>query len=401
MAIKPYIDETGIHIPQYQEIVDGLKEAWRGIFGEDIYLEPDSQEGEMLELFALNINDVNQFCAAVYQAFSPQTAQGVGLSRMSKLNGIRRRPATRSYADVRLIGVAGTEITGGIAEDTAGQKWNLPPSVTIPYEGEITVTATAQDFGSVRAQPGEINKIATPTRGWQSVENLDAAITGRAAETDAELRIRQTYSTALAAQTILEAITGNVANLSGVVQVRPYENDTDLTDENGLPPHSFSLVVDGGDIQEIAQAIHDSKGPGPLAYGDVITPIADSTGLVTSMGFFRPSVVDITVSLTIKRLAGYSDEITERIKDNLVSYITSLGIGNSVILSKLYAPIDIADYGISTSDQIVSPQHASRFEVMDLSIARSGDTPAAQSIMIDFKEMAVLEREDIAITFIT
>lgn len=399
MTIKAYIDETGIHIPQYQEIVDDLKKMWRSIFGEDLYLETDSQEGEALELFALCLNDAYQFCVATYQAFSPQTSQGAGLSRMVKINGIRRRPATKSYADVRIVGVAGTTITGGIVEDIAGQKWNLPPAVTIPYEGEIIITATAQESGVIRAQPGDINKIATPTRGWQTVENPSVAIAGRAAETDAELRIRQTISTALPAQTILEAITAAVADLDNVTQVRPYENDKDEANVHGLPPHSFSLVVDGGEAQEIAEAIHNKKGPGPLAYGDVIIPVTDSTGLVTGIGFFRPDIIDITVSLILRRLPGYSDEITIRIKDNLVAYIASLGIGNSVILSKLYAPIDIADYEGASADQIVSPRQASRFEVMELLIAKTGETPASQNIPIAFDGMALLSAEDITVNF--
>ena len=41
MAIKPYIDETGIHTPEYQEILDDLKAQWREIFGDDLYLEAD------------------------------------------------------------------------------------------------------------------------------------------------------------------------------------------------------------------------------------------------------------------------------------------------------------------------------------------------------------------------
>ena len=108
----------------------------------------------MLQIFALGKYDAYQFAVAAYQAFSSQSALGMGLSRMVKINGIRRRASTKSYAGVRLVGVAGTEIVGGIAEDVAGRKWNLPPLVTIPYEGEITVTATAQESGAIRAQQG-------------------------------------------------------------------------------------------------------------------------------------------------------------------------------------------------------------------------------------------------------
>jgi hypothetical protein len=40
----PYIDGAGLHFPTYQETLDYLNERTRNIFGNDIYLEPDSQD---------------------------------------------------------------------------------------------------------------------------------------------------------------------------------------------------------------------------------------------------------------------------------------------------------------------------------------------------------------------
>jgi uncharacterized phage protein gp47/JayE len=398
MAIKPYIDETGIHTPEYQEILDDLKTQWREIFGADLYLEPDSQEGEMLQIFALGQYDAYQFAAAAYQAFSPQTAQGMGLSRMVKLNGIRRRAATKSYADVRIVGVAGTEIIGGIVEDVAGQKWNLPPNVTIPYEGEITVTATAQETGAIRAQPGEINKIATPTRGWQSVENPEAAIAGAAAESDAELRLRQTHSVALPSLTVLEGILGAVWNIDGVSRVRGYENDTDEPDADGIPAHSISLVVDGGDAREIAKTIHSKKTPGTGTYGAVTIPVEGKYMIVTPIKFFRPGIVDVMMMIALKISPGYGEDVKSRIKSNLTAYVNSLGIGNSVLLSKLYLPIDLAD--TNASSNFAAPG-TPRFEILDLQIGRAGSNYLPRNLGIAFNEVAALDPDNINISTTT
>ncbi|MDR1508859.1 MAG: baseplate J/gp47 family protein [Synergistaceae bacterium] len=393
MAIKPYIDETGIHIPEYHEILDDLKSKWREIFGADLYLEADSQEGEMLQIFALGLYDAYQFSSAAYQGFSPQTAQGMGLSRMVKLNGLRRRGATKSYADVRVVGVAGTEIIGGIVEDIAGQRWNLPPSVTIPYEGEILVTATAQEAGAIRAQPGEISKIATPTRGWQTVENPEAAIAGVAVESDAELRLRQTHSTALPSLSVFEGIVGAVWNIDGVSRMRGYENDTNVTDANGIPPHSISLVVDGGDAQEITEAIRAKKTPGTGTYGAITIPITDRYGLVTRISFFRPAVVDVKIMIRLKIKSGYSADIEDKVKSNLVAYVNSLGIGNSVLLSKLYLPIDLAD--TNAASNFAAPGEP-RFEVLELQMMRNPPYLPV-NLNIAFNEVALLEAGDIDI----
>ncbi|MDR1020517.1 MAG: baseplate J/gp47 family protein [Synergistaceae bacterium] len=400
MAIKPHIDETGIHIPEYHEIAEYLKERWRSIFGEDLYLENDSQEGEMLEIFALALYDSYQFTASAYQSFSPQTAQGAGLSRMVRVNGIRRRPATHSYADVRVVGVAGTRISGGIAEDVAGQKWILPANVDIPFEGEALTTVTAQDAGAIRAQPGEINKIATPMRGWQSVGNPDAAIIGHAAESDAELRFRQAYSTELPSLSIFEGIIGAVADLDGVTAVRGYENFTDETDGDGLPPHSVCLVVDGGEAGEIAAAIHRKKTPGTGTHGDIEILVKDRYWISTGIKFSRPAMARISVGLTIRRAAGYSPETADRIKGSLAAYVNSLGIGNSVLLSKLYAPVDLADAGGFGSDTPAVSRSPSSFEVTELLLSRDGGAKTAQNVLIGFNEMASLSLEDIDLTVV-
>ncbi|HCT5962039.1 TPA: hypothetical protein OT231_005361, partial [Klebsiella pneumoniae] len=92
-----------------------------------------------------------------------------------------------------------------------------------------------------------VNKINTPTRGWVSVTNPQAATVGVAAETNDELRVRQSQSVALPSLTPFEAVDGAIANISGVTRHKLYENDTDTTDANGLPPRSIAAIVEGGD----------------------------------------------------------------------------------------------------------------------------------------------------------
>ncbi len=104
MAITCTIDQNGITVPAYADILTYLKDAYRTIYGADVYLEPDSQDGQLLAIFAAAINDANAMAAAVYNAFSPATAQGVGLSSVVKINGIARAVASFSTVDVLIVG---------------------------------------------------------------------------------------------------------------------------------------------------------------------------------------------------------------------------------------------------------------------------------------------------------
>ncbi|MDD2056623.1 hypothetical protein NPS58_04070 [Pseudomonas putida] len=326
----PVISATGISAPTYAEVLDYLKTTYRSIYGADTYLESDSQDGQFLALIALAISDANAAVMAAYFSFSPNTAQGAGLSSNVKINGIGRAVPTNSQADLKIVGQAGTGITQGVAQDEAGNKWLLPDSVTIPPSGEITVTATCSSVGAVSAGPGQINKIATMTLGWQSVTNLSAATVGAHAETDAALRQRQKLSVALPSRTVLEGITGAVATIVGVTRLATYENDTGSTDANGIPGHSISLVVEGGDAAEVAKAIADKKTPGTGTFGTTSQTVTDVYGRPVTINFFRPTYRAITAAISLKALAGYSSTVGVAVQQVVSDYINSVAIGGDL-----------------------------------------------------------------------
>ncbi|MDX7085945.1 baseplate J/gp47 family protein, partial [Serratia marcescens] len=280
LGLAATVTASGISAPDYQTILNTLTGYFQQIYGDDVYLESDSKDGQMLAIYARGIHDVNNMAIAVYNSFSPATAQGRGLASNVKINGIAVTPASRSMADVRIVGQVGVSITNGTVRDSNGITWSLPDSVVIGIDGTVTVTATCQIDGAVVAPAGTITEIGTPTRGWQSVTNPAAATAGRKVETDAELRQRQAKSVAIPSLTVLDGIMGAVAKLDGVERYRGYENDTSVEDANGLPPHSISLVVAGGDAAAIAKTIATKKTPGGGTYGTTTIDVTDKYGIV-------------------------------------------------------------------------------------------------------------------------
>ncbi|WP_197419241.1 baseplate J/gp47 family protein, partial [Burkholderia sp. BDU5] len=151
-TLAPIIDANGITAPTYAQAFSYMQDRYRAIYGADTYLEPDSQDGQLIGVFAKAISDVNAVAIALYQSFSPATAQGAALSSNVKINGIARKVASYSSADLVLVGQAGATITNGAAKDGNGVKWMLPTTVTIPPSGTITVTATCATIGDVSAR---------------------------------------------------------------------------------------------------------------------------------------------------------------------------------------------------------------------------------------------------------
>lgn len=381
-ALTPYIDDQGLHVPEYSDIKSTLESAWRGIYGDDVYIEPDSQDGQLIAVFALALLDTYQAFEQVYQGFSPSTASGETLSRVVKINGIRRQQGMHSTADVTITGTAGTTITNGIVADVAGQQWDLPATVTIPVGGQITVTATAQDKGEIAAQAGEITKIQTPTRGWQTVTNAAAATVGAATETDAALRYRQSYSVALPSAAIFEGIVGAVLGVDGVTKARGYENDTSTTDANGIPGHTISLVVQGGLVADIARAIWTKKTPGCGTYGDTSDVVTDNNSVTTTISFYRPVMTSIAATITITPEAGYLAATGEAIKQAVADYINGLAIGDDVSIARTTAAAITA---------------GPAYDVSSVTIGKAGDPQSASNYVISFNGLAQCDVDDVSV----
>lgn len=388
LGLSATVTAEGISAPDYQTVLDTITGYFQQIYGSDAYLEPDSKDGQMVALMALAIHDANNTAISVYRSFSPATALGDALTSNVKINGITRRAATNSTVDLLLTGTVGTTITNGSVRDTNSVVWNLPATVVIGSDGTVVATATCANSGAVAAVAGSVNGINTPTRGWASVTNPLAATVGVAAETDAELRVRQSQSVALASLTPFDAVDGAIANVEGVTRHKLFENDREVTDSNGLPPHSISAIVEGGDATEIANTIRSVKGQGVSTYGTTSVIVTDKYGNPYTIRFSRPIDVPVYVSITLKALTGYSSEVGDEIKAAVASYINSLAIGDSVLLSRVYSPANLG---------VVSGGNARYYDIMELLIGRSADDVAAANVVVAYDESASCSVDNIVL----
>ncbi|EDK8462666.1 hypothetical protein CSM97_000772 [Salmonella enterica subsp. diarizonae] len=389
LGLSATVTAQGISAPDYQTILDTLTSYFRQIYGSDAYLEPDSKDGQMVALVALAIHDANNTAISVYNCFSPATGYGAALTSNVKINGIARKGATNSTVDLLLTGTAGTTITNGTVKDTNNVIWRLPASVVIGVDGTVTATAICSKSGAVAAPVGAITTINTPTRGWTSVTNPAAATVGAPAETDAELRIRQGQSVAIPSITPFEGVDGAIANIAGVTRHKLYENDTGKTDGNGLPPHSISAIVDGGDVTEIARAIRGNKGQGVRTWGKTSVTVPDKYGNPHIISFSRPTDVPVYGKITLTVFAGYTSQIGVQIQQAVADYINRLMIGDQVLLSRIYSPANLG---------VVSGGNARYYDIQELLIGKSPEAVAAANINIAYDESASCKPENIIIT---
>lgn len=388
MYFKPIIDANGIKVPDYASIRDFLLAEFRRIFGQDLYLGADSQDYQMISLFAMALDDANSLTIEAYNNRNPDYASGNSLDMLLPLNGLTRIAATHSTVVLTLTGDPGTVIPAGSAAlDWNGKRWIIQSEATIGAGGSVNADARAEYSGRIVAGIGAINQIGTPTGGWVSVTNAAPAVPGRDLETDAELRARRLSSLETQAVGATQAMLGALYKVPGVTGVMIYENSSAENDSNGIPPHSICVVIEGGSASEIAKVIYAKKSPGCGLYGAVQETITDIFGNSVVIKFTRPTQFGIAVEISLKAFTGYSSETADRIKAAVSAHISGLRIGetlengllwgvivgqNPTIGGATFSPtsVKMGLVGGAMSDTPITPQYSERFicEVANITI---------------------------------
>jgi uncharacterized phage protein gp47/JayE len=330
-------------------ILQELNAEMKAIFGEELNLTPESPDGQVNGATSESYANLWELSELSYNARNPSAAVGAALSSLVQLNYITRLPATRTTADVTLGGTPGAVIpTGSLMSASATDtKYETTAEATLDGLGSAVVEARGLEFGEISCPAASIDTIDSPVVGWATVTNLAEGLIGTEEETDVELRARRERSTSTGAQAILDAMFAAINNIPGVTNLTILENDSNIVDVNGLPPHSFEVIVVGGDDQAIADTIWAKKSTGSTPAGTSDIDIVDSQGITHTMRLTRPAQIDIYVKVTITTFADYPADGDDLIKQAIVDYANGdliagrgFSVGDDVIYTRLYTPIN-------------------------------------------------------------
>lgn len=213
----------------------------------------------------------------------------------------------------------------------------------------------AEEVGAIPALAGTLIEIETTVDGLDSIYNRYDLTTGRNEETDTELRQRYLESLAVTGVGTLDAIVAAVKRVQGVSDASGVENDTEETNSEGLPPKSFKIVVVGGQNDNVAQAIWDTKPAGIRAYGSIFGTAHDLGGLAHNIYFSRPTpkyaFVKVSYSLYDEEsLTIPEEDIRDSIVQGINAYGRTLKVGNDVIPNRIYGYIYDVIKGIEINE---------------------------------------------------
>lgn len=198
----------------------------------------------------------------------------------------------------------------------------------------------SQNYGAYDEAPGDVNIIATPIYGWETVVNPFSSVLGREREDDETLRERFRLAKFDRAINIIESLYSELIQTNGVNSVVIFENDTNEVDSRGLPPHSFLPMVDGGVPVDIARAIWDNRPVGITSVGNTSATIPDMSGYPRVIRFSRPVEIPVFIEIKLTTDDRFPVDGEELIRTALMDYINGMKLNSSVIYSRLYTPIN-------------------------------------------------------------
>lgn len=189
----------------------------------------------------------------------------------------------------------------------------------------------AETVGEISAPSRSLTVIENPITGLDSVSNVEDAILGRDIESDEDLKLRRAQSLQRAGAGTLGAIVSIIADLEGVTAVVGFENIT-FIELLGRPPKSFEIVVDGSDLQTLANAIWENKPAGIETFGSITEGIIDSQGFPQNVKFSRPTDVDIYVEVDLTVNSDFPSNGLDTAQAQIIAFGNALGIGADIIV---------------------------------------------------------------------
>ena len=363
------IDETGFHRDRYQDVRDENAQRWNDSFP-DMDTSTPRVAGRIISIQSAIHDNLNAKAEYILNSFSPYTAIGSQLSNLAPLMNKRRLPRIFSQVTLQFnADLNGANIPDGTIVSSSvdrTKKFATTQRLIIAPNGVGVVLAEAIEASNFKPTAGTMTVLESGVYGVVSVTNPNDGTLGRARETDAQLRFRM-LQTSSAARGTPEGIYTAVSQVDGVTYASVLENFTDTTNAAGMPPHSIMPVVDGGDDNEVALAILETRAAGiqftkssdiPAATWESVSVINPANGQPVVVWFARPTNTTAAIAINISTDANFPTDGQRLIKDEVVNFVNAWSIGKVLYASRLYTPInliagvDINSVTINGSDRV-------------------------------------------------
>lgn len=426
-------------LPKTIEIIrDEMNAELRASLGASLDLSDQDPLGQLVGIVAAAAGELWELGEAINASGNRDTATGAALDNVLLLTGTFRAEESSSTVTLTLTGTATTAIAAGSQVETlstgivfatdddaiiaAATAWSnatyavgdkrtnttriyvcitagtstVAPTGTSAdsapggtahwrYLGEgagfVDVDATAVVVGASVAVSGDITVITTPIGGWSSVMNISSAALGSAEATDEEARIAGEADLATAGESTANAIRQELLAVTDVDSVTLFVNNTDITDADGVPPHSVEALVRGGANQDIWDALYNVVSATSGTHGTVDGTATDTEGVTHAMSFSRPTEKTAFVKITLVYDALlYPADGDQQVRDAIADWGNAQSCGKNIVAAGAAAQAFTVAGVIDVTETFVKKD--------------SGPATSAVTVQISTRELAVYIADD-------
>ena len=294
--------QNGVIIPDTADILETVQGEFQTALGQDLSLEPATPQGRLIDAeTTARINTINfntQVANCIINIFQ---ASGNALDAWGANFNIPRNGATSSRVPVTMTGVPNTVIPANSeASDVKNIIWILESEAILGVNGTTTGTFICSQTGAITLGIGELTTIVasstTGVDGWETV-----------------------------------ALFGNYASacyqVANVQDVYTYDNPygTALQLDNiSIPAHSVYVCVNGGNSEEIAQALYGIKSAGCGWCGNTTVSITDTTyETLNTVSYQTPTTVPFSIAVNVTNVESSNSNLETAIQDVIVNYFNN------------------------------------------------------------------------------
>lgn len=349
------LTSTGLTIKSLSDIINAIQNGEAGypglyqIYGPNINLNPNSPDANMVNIFALAVEDTLQLLQQICTSMDPDQAVGVILDSRCAINGVIRQAGTYTLQPISItnsqsVVLPGLDLypTSAFTVSDGTNQYQLLTTTTLSTASTTECLFQAVNIGPIQSTLNSITSIITVTVGVSSVTN-DQPYTqlGTAQESDSALRIRRAYSVAQPSKGYLAGLYGALIDVNGINFASVYENITSTTDVNGVPGHSIWCIVAGTNNSTVkaavANAIYVKRNAGCGMKGSISIPVTQIDGTTFSVLFDYATTQTLYFKCT-------ADAITGAIDTNHIANLVYSQFGNSYGINQIADTTSIVSY---------------------------------------------------------
>ena len=379
-------DSGELEFSYKDDILAEYQSLFKTIFG-DINTDPSTPQGQIItsltQIDLATISYLENLANAFFFGGS-----GDFLDKWAwNLYRVTRKQGTPSSVIIKITGRPTTDIPNDFTISDGSENYIIEAPTRIGENGEVIAKFNNIAINDFVAKANTITQIVTNVDGVERVNNNSNAIPAIFRETDAELFNRCLYFGSTATNASFRSILANVAQVKGVNRIAGAENvanQNKIINGVELTPHSICIVVDGGEAQEIAEAIQKSRATGCDMVGDIEIPLyIDKQKYIYR--FYRPKTVAIKAKVTVSQAnSGLIRADFEKItKEALANFINHLDIAKTItqpLLSNALIKIVGSDFNID-----------------DLQFSKKSESLAYSPINLKLNEIATISLDDIEV----